>query len=92
MNLKVRLRNPVFWLTAIPAVAACVYTLLGLFGVVPAIAEDVLVNALTAVISALATLGILIDPTTEGISDSNQAMTYTAPKTDKGAVDNDVNE
>ena len=93
LNLKVRLRNPVFWLTAIPAIAACVYTILGLFGIVPAIAEDALVNALSAIIAALATLGVLIDPTTSGIKDSKQAMEYIVPKSDKGKVDeNDINE
>jgi phi LC3 family holin len=29
---------------------------------------------------ALAILGVFIDPTTKGVSDSKQAMTYTAPK------------
>lgn len=92
LNLKVRLRNPVFWLTAIPAVAACVYTILGLFGIVPTISEDALVNALSAIVTALATLGVLIDPTTSGVKDSEQAMNYAVPKSDKGKVDEDVNE
>lgn len=80
INWKVRLRNPVFWLTGIPAVITTVYTLLGLFDIVPAISEDVIINAITAVVSGLTTLGVLIDPTTKGTSDSEQAMTYTNPK------------
>ncbi len=66
INWKVRLKNPVFWLTVIPAAIALVYTILGLFGVVPTISEDRLVNAVTAIISALTTIGVLIDPTTKG--------------------------
>lgn len=79
INWKVRLKNPVFWLTVIPAVIALVYTVLGLFGVVPTISEDVLVNAVTAIITALTTVGVLIDPTTKGVGDSDRAMTYEAP-------------
>lgn len=79
INWKVRLKNPVFWLTVIPAVIALVYTVLGLFGVVPTISEDMLVNAVTAIISALTTVGVLIDPTTKGVSDSDRALTYEEP-------------
>ena len=79
INWKVRLKNPVFWLTVIPAVIALVYTVLGLLGVVPTISEDTLVNAVTAIISALTTIGVLIDPTTKGVSDSDRALTYEEP-------------
>lgn len=80
LNLKVRMKNPVFWLTMIPALASCVYTILGLFGVVPSISEDTLINALTAIITALTTLGVLTDPTTKGMSDSSRAMEYSKPQ------------
>ena len=80
INWKVRLKNPLFWTTLIPAVVAFVYTLLGLFGVVPPIAEETLLNGLAAIISGLTTLGVLVDPTTAGMSDSAQAMTYDKPK------------
>lgn len=79
INWKVRLKNPVFWLTVIPAVIALVYTVLGLFGVVPTISEDTLVNAVTTIISALTTVGVLIDPTTKGVGDSERALTYEEP-------------
>lgn len=79
INWKVRLKNPVFWLTVIPAEIALVYTVLGLFGVVPTISEDTLVNAVTAIISALTTVGVLVDPTTKGVGDSDRALTYEEP-------------
>ena len=79
INWKVRLKNPVFWLTVVPAVIALVYTILGLLGVVPTISEDTLVNAVTAIISALTTVGVLIDPTTKGVGDSDRALTYEEP-------------
>ena len=79
INWKVRLKNPVFWLTVIPAVIALVYTILGLLGIVTTISEDTLVNAVTAIISALTTVGVLIDPTTKGVGDSDRALTYEEP-------------
>ena len=79
INWKVRIKNPVFWLTAVPAVLTMVYTILGLFGIVPTLSEDTLINALTAIITVLSTLGVLVDPTTKGVQDSERAMTYDEP-------------
>ena len=79
INWKVRLKNPVFWLTVIPAIIAFVYTILGCFGVVPTISEDTVTNAFTAIITALTALGVLIDPTTRGVQDSDRAMSYDVP-------------
>ena len=79
INWKVRIKNPVFWLTAVPAVLTVAYTILGLFNVVPTISEDTVINALTAIISALTALGVLVDPTTKGVKDSERALTYDEP-------------
>lgn len=87
INWKVRLRNPVFWLTVIPSAVALVYSILSIFGVVPGISESVVIDALTTIVSGLATLGVLVDPTTAGISDSEQALTYTAPKREDYGAD-----
>lgn len=82
INWKVRLKNPVFWLTVIPAVITFVYTVLGAVGVVPSLSEDVVVNIVTALVSALTTVGVLVDPTTKGVGDSERAMGYDAPNDD----------
>ena len=82
INWKVRLKNPVFWTTVLPAVVACVYTVLGALGIVPALTESMVLNIITAVLTALTTLGVLVDPTTKGLSDSHMAMTYKAPRKD----------
>ena len=83
INWKVRLRNKIWLLTAIPVTAAAFYSVLALFGVVPAISESDVVNALTLIVNLLAEFGILIDPTTSGVGDSARALTYTAPADDK---------
>ena len=79
INFKVRAKNPVFWLTVIPAVVTLVYTILGAFDVVPSLSQDVVVNIVTTLISALTTVGVLIDPTTKGVGDSERALEYDAP-------------
>lgn len=80
INWKVRIKNKLFWLTFIPALATTVFSILDMFGIVPAISEESVVNAGGAVVSILVTLGVLIDPTTKGVSDSENALTYTEPK------------
>lgn len=79
INLKVRFKNPVFWLTVIPAAVTFIYTVLGAVGVVPAISQDMIVNIVTALVSALTTLGVLVDPTTKGVGDSERALGYDEP-------------
>ena len=79
INLKVRFKNLVFWLTVIPAAVTFIYTVLGAFGVVPAISEEMIVNIITALVSALTTLGVLVDPTTKGVGDSERALGYDEP-------------
>ena len=80
INWKARLKNPVFWMTVIPAAVSCIYTVLGAFGIVPALSESMVMNMLSVIVTALTTLGVLVDPTTAGICDSKLAMTYDEPK------------
>jgi phi LC3 family holin len=76
INWKARLKNKTFLITFIALLISFVYQVLGLFDVVPSISEDSLVNFLTILINILATLGVVVDPTTDGIKDSERAMTY----------------
>jgi len=85
INWTVRIKNKNFWLALIPALLLLVQVVAEVFGLnidLGALGDKLLavVNALFAV---LAILGIVTDPTTAGVSDSAQALTYTAPKRDK---------
>lgn len=82
INWKVRLKNPTFWLTAAPAAASFVYMILGLFDIVPGVSESEVVNIITTVVNGLAILGILVDPTTTGVTDSTRALEYDKPNDD----------
>ena len=79
LNLKVRLRNKTFWLTAVPALITLIYAILALFNVVPAITEETVLRVVAAIFSVLTVLGVFVDPTTKGIGDSERAMGYERP-------------
>ena len=85
INWIVRIKNPVFWMTVVPAAISFVYCVLGAFGIVPALTESMGINIFSAIITALTTLGVLVDPTTSGMKDSALAMTYKAPRKDDTA-------
>lgn len=84
INWKVRIKNKMFWLTLIPAVLLLVQVVAAVFGYTLDLGD--LGNKLLAVVNAafgiLAMLGIVTDPTTAGLSDSAQALTYEKPKKD----------
>lgn len=81
INWKVRIRNKQFWLAVVPAVALVAQAVAAVFGY--SIDLSTLVGKIQAVINAvfalLVILGIVVDPTTEGVSDSIRAMGYEKP-------------
>lgn len=82
INWKVRFRNKTFWITLIPTVIILIQTILALFGIVwdGANLSASLTTVINMIFMVLAILGVVVDPTTEGIDDSIQAMSYTEPK------------
>lgn len=80
INWSLRLKNKTTLTAIILAVIALVYQVLGLCGVVPGISESQITEVAGMAINLLCLLGIVVDPTTSGVSDSNQAMEYSTPK------------
>lgn len=82
INWTVRIKNKVFWMSIIPALLILVQTIANVFGFVIDLGElsGKLLAVVEAVFIVLAILGIVADPTTEGMTDSEQALTYTKPK------------
>ena len=76
INWKARFKNKTFVITFLTLVIAFAYQILGLFGVVPPISEQTLVNVITMLVNILAFVGVVIDPTTDGMNDSDRAMLY----------------
>jgi phi LC3 family holin len=86
INWKVRIKNKMFWLALIPAVLLLVQVVAAVFGYTLDLGElgSKLLAVVNAVFGILALLGIVTDPTTAGLSDSAQALTYEKPKKDVG--------
>lgn len=80
INWKLRLQNKVTLLAIITQAVAIVYMILGMVGIVPAVDEDAVTFLAFMIVELLALLGIVVDPTTEGVGDSQQAMGYLEPK------------
>lgn len=81
INWTVRIKNRQFWTAIIPALALVAQAVMAVFGI--SLQLDSLVGKLVAVVDAvfavLVILGVVVDPTTAGISDSRRAMTYEEP-------------
>ena len=85
INWKVRIKNKIFWLSIIPAILLLIQAVAAVFGYTLDFTDlgEKLVSVVEATFVVLAILGIVADPTTAGMSDSNLAMTYEKPKEDK---------
>lgn len=78
INWQIRIKNKTFWLTLIPAVLLLVQAVSAPFGytwdfVVLNQQLAAIINALFAVLSIL---GVVTDPTTKGVGDSERALMY----------------
>ena len=82
VNWLVRVKNKNFWITFIPAILVLVATVMRAFGIEIDIAgiSDSLLEIVEALFVVLTLIGVVNDPTTEGLSDSTQAMYYEEPK------------
>ncbi|MBQ4504904.1 MAG: phage holin [Firmicutes bacterium] len=82
INWKVRFKNKTWLLTFLAAIIGFAYQILNMFGVMLPIEEGSVIQVVTIIVEALVVMGVLIDPTTAGTSDSQLAMTYQEPKQD----------
>ena len=82
INFKVRLKNKVFWIAIIPAVLMLIQSVANVFGYTIELnmLESNLLDVVEAVFMVLGIVGIVADPTTAGIGDSENALTYDTPK------------
>lgn len=82
INWTVRIKNKTFWLALIPAVLLLIQVVAAVFGFTLDLGDlgDKLIAVVNALFTVLVILGIVTDPTTDGVGDSTQALTYTEPK------------
>ncbi len=80
INWKVRFKNKTWLIAFLLAAVSFIYQVLGMFNIVPPVTHDMATQLISVVVNILVALGVVIDPTTAGVSDSSQAMTYEEPK------------
>ena len=81
INWTVRIKNKAFWVAIVPALLLLAQQICALFGVTLEVAglSEQLISIIGTVFAVLTLLGVVTDPTTNGVSDSERAMTYTEP-------------
>ena len=79
MNWKVRFRNKTWLGLFLSLIIGFVFNMLKLFDVAPVVTENTILTIVAQVLEFLGLIGVLVDPTTAGVGDSNRAMTYTEP-------------
>lgn len=84
INWTVRINNKNFWLAMVPAFLLVVQTVAALFGFTLDLGDlgNKLLDIVNAVFALLTILGIVTDPTTKGVGDSNRALGYSEPWND----------
>ena len=82
LNWKVRFKNKVWLSSFIAAIITFLYTILGMFDVAPEVTQNSVMNVINAILMMLSLTGVIVDPTTEGLGDSNRAMGYEVPYSD----------
>lgn len=80
INWVLRLKNKATLTALIAAALAFGYQVAGIFGAVPPVSQDALAQAAMLLVNILVALGVVVDPTTQGVGDSERAMGYTEPK------------
>ena len=87
INWKVRIKNPVFWVEVAAAIILPILAHLGFnwedmttWGALCGILLEAVKNPVIVVAVIVSVWNAITDPTTAGISDSTQAMTYEEPK------------
>lgn len=81
INWKLRFKNKTTLAAMIVTVISFIYFTLEIFGVAPKFEKDLVVKAVLGLIDLLAILGIVVDPTTKGVGDSDRALNYDVPAT-----------
>lgn len=83
LNWKVRFKNKVWLGSFFSLVIGFVYSMLALFDVYPQVTQNIIVQLLNQILTFLGLIGVIVDPTTAGIGDSDRAMGYEEPWVDE---------
>ncbi len=76
INFKARMKNKAFVVGVVTLLVSFVYKLLAAMDIVPAVSESEILELIGLAVNLLALVGVIVDPTTKGVSDSDRAMLY----------------
>ena len=84
LNWKVRFKNKVWLGSFLSLIVGFIYSMLALFDVFPQVTQNLVIQLLNQILTFLGLIGVIVDPTTAGIGDSERAMGYEEPWKDNG--------
>ena len=76
VNWKVRFKNKTWLSMFLSLIIGFIFNLLKMFDVAPVITESQVLNIVSQMLTLLGLFGVIVDPTTAGIGDSDRAMNY----------------
>ena len=79
INWKVRFRNKIWLGSFLSLIVGFIYSMLALFDVFPQVTQNLVLQLMNQVLTFLGLIGVIVDPTTAGISDSERALGYEVP-------------
>ena len=84
INWKVRFKNKVWLGSFLSLIIGFIYSMLALFDIFPEVTQNLVVQMMNQVLTFLGLIGVIVDPTTAGIADSERAMGYSEPYQENG--------
>ena len=79
LNWKVRFKNKIWLGSFLSLIVSFVYSMLGLFDIFPDVTRNNVIEILNQILTFLGLIGVIVDPTTAGLRDSERAMGYEDP-------------
>lgn len=79
INWKLRLQNKTTLWGIISLVVSLIFRILDACGVIPPFSQDFVLEIAADFLTLLGLLGVIVDPTTDGVADSERAMGYEWP-------------
>lgn len=82
INWKVRIKNKTFWVALIPAMLLLIQVVAAVFGFTLDLTDlgNKLLAVVNALFSVLVILGVVVDPTTAGVTDTKDVLEMTEPE------------
>lgn len=83
INWKVRFKNKIWLGSFISLIVGFVFSLLQLFDIELSVNEAIVMDIISKCLTFLGLFGVIVDPTTEGLYDSERALGYEEPWSDE---------